>query len=114
MRHVVIHGVSCLRVWGRTEGWRWAGGPDLSLQRAWRKLAMLDAAETLADLTVPLGNRLEKLAGNRAGSTASGSSGSGGSASGGPTQGPEDVEITGYHEEREHGSGHGHGTGASW
>jgi len=40
----------------------------LSLQRAaWRKLAMLDAAETLADLTVPPGNRLEKLAGDRAG-----------------------------------------------
>jgi proteic killer suppression protein len=27
----------------------------------------LDAAETLADLRVPPGNRLEKLAGNRAG-----------------------------------------------
>ena len=41
---------------------------DLSLQRAaWRKLAMLDAAETLADLRVPPGNRLEKLAGDRAG-----------------------------------------------
>lgn len=34
---------------------------------AWRKLAMLDAAETLADLRVPPGNRLEKLAGDRAG-----------------------------------------------
>ena len=33
---------------------------DLSLQRAaWRKLAMLDAAETLADLAVPPGNRLQ-------------------------------------------------------
>ena len=41
---------------------------DLSLQRAaWRKLAMLDAAETLADLAVPPGNRLEKLAGDRTG-----------------------------------------------
>jgi proteic killer suppression protein len=28
---------------------------------------MLDAAETLADLAVPPGNRLEKLAGDRAG-----------------------------------------------
>jgi proteic killer suppression protein len=28
---------------------------------------MLDAAETLADLMVPPGNRLEKLAGDRAG-----------------------------------------------
>ena len=32
---------------------------------AWRKLAMLDAAETLGDLRVPPGNRLEKLAGDR-------------------------------------------------
>lgn len=34
------------------------------MQRAaWRKLAMLDAAETLTDLLVPPGNRLEKLTG---------------------------------------------------
>jgi toxin HigB-1 len=40
---------------------------DPSLQRAaWWKLAMLDAAEVLADLRV-LRNRLEKLAGDRAG-----------------------------------------------
>jgi toxin HigB-1 len=71
--------------------------PDLHLQRAaWRKLAMLDAAETLADLRVPPGNRLEKLVGDRAGQhsirinqqwrilcwT---------------DAGPEDVEITDYH-----------------
>ncbi len=38
------------------------------LQRAaLRKLLLLDAAETLADLRVPPGNRLEKLAGDRAG-----------------------------------------------
>jgi hypothetical protein len=38
------------------------------LQRvSWRKLAMLDAAEILADLRVPPGNRLEKLAGDRVG-----------------------------------------------
>jgi toxin HigB-1 len=34
---------------------------------AWRKLAMLDAAETLSDLMVPPGNRLEKLTGDRGG-----------------------------------------------
>jgi proteic killer suppression protein len=34
---------------------------------ALRKLLILDAAETLADLRVPPGNRLEKLSGNRAG-----------------------------------------------
>ncbi len=41
---------------------------DTTTQRlAWRKLAMLDAAETLGDLRVPPGNRLEKLAGDRVG-----------------------------------------------
>ena len=34
---------------------------------AWRKLAMLDAAEQLSDLRVPPGNRLEKLSGDREG-----------------------------------------------
>lgn len=39
-----------------------------SLQRqALRKLAMLDAAESLDDLRVPPGNRLEKLSGKRQG-----------------------------------------------
>lgn len=32
-----------------------------------RKLIVVDAAETLADLRVPPGNRLEKLRGERAG-----------------------------------------------
>ncbi len=34
---------------------------------ALRKLVMLDAAETLADLRVPPANRLEKLSGDRDG-----------------------------------------------
>ena len=34
---------------------------------AWRKLAILDAAERLEDLRVPPGNRLEKLSGARKG-----------------------------------------------
>ena len=34
---------------------------------AWRKLAILDAAEQLDDLRVPPGNRLEKLSGDRQG-----------------------------------------------
>ena len=39
-----------------------------ALQRtALRKLVVLDAAETLEDLRVPPGNRLEKLGGDRAG-----------------------------------------------
>lgn len=33
---------------------------------AWRKLALLDAAERLEDLRVPPSNRLEKLKGDRA------------------------------------------------
>ncbi len=41
---------------------------DRALQRAaLRKLLMLDAAESLDDLGVPPGNRLEKLAGDREG-----------------------------------------------
>jgi toxin HigB-1 len=42
---------------------------DREVQRAaLRKLLILDAAETLDDLRVPPGNRLEKLKGDRAGS----------------------------------------------
>jgi proteic killer suppression protein len=43
------------------------GFPPDVLQAARRKLAILDAAETLADLRAPPGNRLEALAGDRAG-----------------------------------------------
>ena len=41
-------------------------GPEVQ-RVALRKLRMLDAAAELGDLRVPPGNRLEKLAGNRAG-----------------------------------------------
>jgi proteic killer suppression protein len=42
---------------------------DQGTQRAaLRKLLILDAAETLNDLRVPPGNRIEKLKGDRAGS----------------------------------------------
>lgn len=41
---------------------------DAVTQRAaLRKLTILDAAETLADLLIPPGNRLEKLSGDRGG-----------------------------------------------
>lgn len=40
--------------------------PDLH-RIAWRKLAILDAAERLEDLRIPPGNRLEKLTGDREG-----------------------------------------------
>jgi toxin HigB-1 len=36
-------------------------------QRGYAKLVQLDSAETLDDLRVPPGNRLEKLSGDRAG-----------------------------------------------
>ncbi|HMP07928.1 MAG TPA: type II toxin-antitoxin system RelE/ParE family toxin [Lacipirellulaceae bacterium] len=43
-------------------------GLSLQLQRAaLRKLLILDAAETLQDVAVPPGNRLEKLSGDRQG-----------------------------------------------
>lgn len=43
-------------------------GVSLELQRAaYRKLMLLDAAETLDDLRIPPGNRLEKLSGDRQG-----------------------------------------------
>ena len=52
------------RVWRRQHVPRFGA----ELQRiANRKLLMLDAAETLADLRVPPGNRLEALRGDRAG-----------------------------------------------
>jgi proteic killer suppression protein len=40
--------------------------PDVQ-RMAQRKLTVLDAAESLEDLRVPPGNRLEKLSGDRAG-----------------------------------------------
>ena len=52
------------RVFERQRVPRWS----VELQRATlRKLLILDAAETLNDLRSPPGNRLEKLAANRAG-----------------------------------------------
>jgi toxin HigB-1 len=41
--------------------------PAALLRQTQRKLAILDGAETLQDLRVPPGNRLEKLKGNREG-----------------------------------------------
>jgi proteic killer suppression protein len=52
------------RVFGRDR----SQGPPPSVQRiAYRKLLILDAAERLADLHIPPGNRLEKLKGDRIG-----------------------------------------------
>lgn len=52
------------RIWRRERSRRL----DPPTQRAaLRKLLIVDAAETLGDLRVPPGNRLEKLSGDRAG-----------------------------------------------
>jgi toxin HigB-1 len=58
---------------------------------------MLDAAETLADLRVPPGNRLEKLAGDRAGQHSIRINQQWRICLRWADAGPEDVEITGYH-----------------
>jgi proteic killer suppression protein len=87
---------------------------DPPLQRAaWRKLAMLDAADVLADLRVPPGNRLEKRrSGGPAGAAGQPAGEAGGDRAGQYSirinqqwrvcfrwadAGPEDVEITDYH-----------------
>ena len=71
-----------------------------ALQRrytAGRKLAMLDAAETLADLLVPPGNRLEKLTGDRAGQHSIRVNRQWRICFFWSDAGPEDIEIVDYH-----------------
>jgi proteic killer suppression protein len=58
---------------------------------------MLDAAEVLADLRVPPGNRLEKLAGDRAGQYSVRINQQWRICFRWIDAGPEDVEITDYH-----------------
>jgi proteic killer suppression protein len=58
---------------------------------------MLDAAETLGDLRVPPGNRLEKLAGDRAGMHSIGINRQWRVCFRWSEAGPEDVEILDYH-----------------
>lgn len=61
-----------------------------------RKLAILDAAETLDDLLVPPGNRLEKLEGERAGQHSIRINRQWRICFRWTEAGPEDVEITDY------------------
>jgi proteic killer suppression protein len=70
--------------------------PDLQ-RVALRKLAILDAAETLSDLRVPPGNRLEKLSGDRAGQHSSRVSDQWRICFRWTNAGPEDISITDYH-----------------
>ena len=81
-------------VWRRRRSRR-LDGP---VQRvAWRKLAMLDAAETLTDLLIPPGNRLEKLTGDRAGQYGIRINQQWRICFTRSDAGPEDAEIVDYH-----------------
>jgi proteic killer suppression protein len=62
-----------------------------------RKLLMLDAAETLSDLRVPPGNRLEMLRGDRAGQHSIRINDQWRICFIWTPAGPENVEITDYH-----------------
>ena len=82
------------RVWRRQRA-RKLGG---EIQRAaLRKLLILDAAETLNDLRVPPGNRLEKLKGNRADFYSIRVDQQWRICFSWTDAGPEDVEIVDYH-----------------
>jgi proteic killer suppression protein len=71
---------------------------DGEIQRAaLRKLLILDAAETLDDLRVPPGNRLEKLKGSRAGAYSVRVNQQWRICFSWTEAGPEDVEIVDYH-----------------
>jgi proteic killer suppression protein len=67
------------------------------LRSALRKLLILDAAEELNDLTVPPGNRLEKLRGDRAGQHSIRISQQWRICFRWTAAGPEDVSIVDYH-----------------
>jgi toxin HigB-1 len=82
------------RVWQRRRARKLA--PDVQ-RAALRKLLVLDAAETLDDLRVPPGNRLEKLKGNRAGSYSVRINQQWRVCFRWTEAGPENVEIVDYH-----------------
>jgi len=82
------------RVWLRQRSRRL----DEPTQRAaLRKLLILDAADALSDLTVPPGNRLEKLRGDRAGEHSIRVNQQWRICFRWTAAGPEDVEIVDYH-----------------
>lgn len=82
------------KVWRRERVRRF--GSDLQ-RMANRKLLIIDAAETLEDLRVPPGNRLEQLRGNRAGQYSIRINGQWRVCLTWTAAGPADVEITDYH-----------------
>ena len=79
---------------------------------AWRKLAMLDAAEALTDLFIPPGNRLEKPTGNRAGQHSIRINQQRRICFTWSDAGSDDVEIVGYHQGEASRRGYGHAAGA--
>ncbi|MGW5642626.1 type II toxin-antitoxin system RelE/ParE family toxin [Saccharopolyspora sp. NPDC003752] len=82
------------RVWQR----RRSRVLDPNVQRAaLRKLVILDAAETVEDLRVPPGNRLEKLNGDRAGKYSIRVNQQWRICFEWTSAGPENVEIVDYH-----------------
>ena len=82
------------RVWQRVHVRKF--GPDLQ-RVANRKLLILDAAETINDLRVPPGNRLEQLQGNRKGQHSIRVNDQWRICFTWTSAGPIDVEITDYH-----------------
>ena len=68
-----------------------------TLRVSLRKLAMLDAAESLSDLRVPPGNRLEKLGGDRSGQHSIRVNDQWRICFRWTKAGPENVSITDYH-----------------
>jgi toxin HigB-1 len=82
------------RVWQRLAVRQF--GPDVQ-RSALRKLLILDAAESLQDLRVPRGNRLEKLKGDRNGQHSVRINDQWRICFRWTSAGPEDVEITDYH-----------------
>ena len=70
--------------------------PDLQ-RVALRKLAILDAAESLSDLRIPPGNRLEKLSGNRLGQHSIRVNDQWRICFRWTKAGPEEISITDYH-----------------
>ncbi len=78
---------------------------DPKIQRvALRKLVMLDAAETLHDLRVPPGNRLEALRGDRAGQHSIRINQQWRICFTWTEARPQDVEIVDYHQEGDDGA----------
>lgn len=81
-------------IWNRHRSRR-LDGPTQRV--TWRKLAMLDAAETLVDLRIPPGNRLEKMRGDREGQYSIRVNQQWRICFSWSDAGPEDVEIVDYH-----------------